>query len=550
MAETEEVLLSTKKAVKEVESLTDAVEKSTGASEEHGETLLDNAKELKFMGVSVNSLSKGIKGSTTAIKNSVKGLKVFKVALAATGIGLIAIALGTLFTVLKKTQGGMNFMTKASNALSAIVGVVIGRIVKLGGALVKIFTKGKFKEGVGELADSFKGVGFEMALAVAITNKMSDALALLEEHQIENISLDAERRFQMKELNKEAENTNLTLEQRLIASNKAVAVEKLRLKAAQALAIEELRIAKQTFGLSLKLNEDKRTLAELEAKISQQKEEASERLTTQENKSNILSQAIRTEEEAREAARLLAIQVEIDAKAEADAKEVLRAQGVRDEMKRIEDEKTANAIAAAAELEAFDEEVKRKQLEREQTIATAKLGIINSTLNAIARNVRRGSLAAKAISIVQALIFAAVAIAKVIAQTGVLAIVALPAAIAATGAAIATIRNAVIPPAPRFAVGGFIKGPSHALGGVMINAEGGEGMINARSMAMPGVRAAASALNQRGGYGIQFQDGGIIPRGLDTDVGRIRPEIVPVLAVDDLHAVEAIKLEIEERAEL
>ncbi|KKL23181.1 hypothetical protein LCGC14_2427940, partial [marine sediment metagenome] len=62
--------------------------------------------------------------------------------------------------------------------------------------------------------------------------------------------------------------------------------------------------------------------------------------------------------------------------------------------------------------------------------------------------------------------------------------------------------------------------------------------------------AAASALNQRGGYGIKFQDGGIIPRGLDTDIGRIRPEIVPVLAVDDLHAVEAIKLEVEERAEL
>ncbi|KKK55857.1 hypothetical protein LCGC14_3070360, partial [marine sediment metagenome] len=81
---TEEVLISTDKAVKEIDSLTSAVDRSTGASEEHGETLLDTAKDMKFMGVSVNGLAKGLKGTIGMLKNSVKGLKIFKVALAAT----------------------------------------------------------------------------------------------------------------------------------------------------------------------------------------------------------------------------------------------------------------------------------------------------------------------------------------------------------------------------------------------------------------------------------------------------------------------------------
>ncbi|KKL87239.1 hypothetical protein LCGC14_1936710, partial [marine sediment metagenome] len=519
MAEAEEVLISTDKAVKEIDSLTSAVDRSTGASEEHGETLLDTAKDMKIMGISVNSVSKGLKGTIGMLKNSVKGLKIFKVALAATGIGLIVVALGSLVAVMTRTQKGMNFVTKATNALKAIFNVLIDRVIKFGGGLIKLFS-GKVKEGFADMTESFKGITAEIVEEVAITNELSDALALLEEHQIVNIELDAERRAEMKLLNKQAEDINLTLEQRLIASNKAVAVEKLRLQASQKLAKEELRIAAQEHAISESTNADDRKLAELRAKISQQQEEANERLTTQENKSNLLQQQIRTEEEAREQARLDAIEVERLAKVDAAAAEVLRAQGVRDEMQRIANQKADDAIAAAAREAEYEEGLAKEAIQREETLGQAKLAIINTSLNAIAQNLHRSSLAFKAISIIQALINAAVAVAKVIAQTGVAAVVAVPIALAAIAAAVLTIRNTVIPPPPRFAVGGFIEGPSHALGGVNINAEGGEGMINARSMAMPGVRAAASALNQRGGYGIKFQDGGIIPRGLDTDVGR------------------------------
>lgn len=59
------------------------------------------------------------------------------------------------------------------------------------------------------------------------------------------------------------------------------------------------------------------------------------------------------------------------------------------------------------------------------------------------------------------------------------------------------------PKAPKFADGGDINGPSHASGGVLIEAEGGEGIINKHSMSNPLLRSIASAVNVAGG-GVPF----------------------------------------------
>lgn len=72
---------------------------------------------------------------------------------------------------------------------------------------------------------------------------------------------------------------------------------------------------------------------------------------------------------------------------------------------------------------------------------------------------------------------------------------------------------------PKFGSGGDISGPSHASGGVLIEAEGGEGIINKQSMANPLLRSIASAVNVAGG-GIPFSNVPIFPSvsggGFDT----------------------------------
>lgn len=72
---------------------------------------------------------------------------------------------------------------------------------------------------------------------------------------------------------------------------------------------------------------------------------------------------------------------------------------------------------------------------------------------------------------------------------------------------------------PKFGDGGDVSGPSHASGGVTIEMEGGEGIINKRSMSNPLLRSIASAVNVAGG-GIPFSNVPIFPAvsggGLDT----------------------------------
>lgn len=112
---------------------------------------------------------------------------------------------------------------------------------------------------------------------------------------------------------------------------------------------------------------------------------------------------------------------------------------------------------------------------------------------------------AKAIAIMEAVINMALGISKAVSENPMLG--GLPgSAIAATMGAIqiATIAAEPLPTAGR---GKLLKGKSHAQGGIPIEAEGGEAIINKRSTAM--FRPILSAINQAGG-GVKFAQGGMV----------------------------------------
>lgn len=62
---------------------------------------------------------------------------------------------------------------------------------------------------------------------------------------------------------------------------------------------------------------------------------------------------------------------------------------------------------------------------------------------------------------------------------------------------------------PKFAAGGMINGPSHSSGGTLIEAEGGEFIVNKYAMAQPGVAQMAMALNGVAGPA-KFANGGMV----------------------------------------
>jgi len=117
----------------------------------------------------------------------------------------------------------------------------------------------------------------------------------------------------------------------------------------------------------------------------------------------------------------------------------------------------------------------------------------------------------------QAVINGALAITKVLAQTGTLSPFVIPMIVASTMAQLAVIESQQFAKGgmiEEYANGGMVMGRSHAqggekfaVGGRVVELEGGEAVINKRSTSM--FKGQLSAMNAAGG-GVKFADGGLM----------------------------------------
>ncbi len=126
----------------------------------------------------------------------------------------------------------------------------------------------------------------------------------------------------------------------------------------------------------------------------------------------------------------------------------------------------------------------------------------------------------KAMSIFQIIIETAMAITKALSSTPPPASYVYAALSAAMGAA--ELAAVIAEPLPKASKGKYISGPSHAGGGVNIEAEGGEVIINKRSTAM--YLPLLSAINEAGG-GVpfaKFADGGYVARSAGVSNANIQ----------------------------
>lgn len=543
MPQTEDIIINVdlvgaKDANKGVDDLTKSLKKNTKSTEQaeestenYSNTLIDTAKDTKVFGVSINSLSKSFKGAISTLKGVNIGLKAFKIALAATGIGAIVVALGSLVAVLTKTQGGIDFVSKAMNALQTVIDVVIDRFISFGQGLIKFF-KGDFKEGITEMTNSFKGLGEEIRNEIQASNELTDAFNALEDAKIRNIVQDAKLRAEAKRLEEIAKDETKSIKERILAAQELERVEEQRANRAIELAAEELRILQERNALGTSTREDERAEAELEAELFRLREESSSRQI----KNARIIQQLRRENNA-----------ELVQEAEITSAEVIRInEHQNQELQKTDLQGHFNRLKLkSAELRASAEksraEIDLARMEAEQKAAlTAKLA------NAIAGLLGQESAAGKAFAIAGATINMFEAVSK--ANTLIPPASYIAAAIAvATG--IKAIRDIQGVPIPRvnvastpFADGGPIDGPSHNRGGVWLNAEGGEYIINKNAMRDPVNRAIAESLNNgQQSRGNIFRQGGRVPAPNTLELFNLESAIRkarPVLVLEDLNRVQ------------
>lgn len=277
----------------------------------------------KLTGGLVSGFKKGVAG----IKNGVKAFKSLRVAIAATGIGALLIAFGSLVTFFTKTQRGADILSKATKGLGAAFDVLIDRVSALGerlfnafknpqqtlkdfgnliktniqnrvqgmlellpalGKAISLAFKGQFREAGATAADAMgkvllgvegvtektqnliegtKGLVNEIREESKAAIELEAAQKKLEDREIQMIKTRAETRRDIEKARLIAADQSKTTQERADALQRAIDLEKSLAEEEIAIAAERARIIKEQNALGESMREDLQAEAEAEARV-------------------------------------------------------------------------------------------------------------------------------------------------------------------------------------------------------------------------------------------------------------------------------------------
>jgi len=126
-----EVEIDNKDAVKSMKQMDETIEKTGKDTKKTTEETKEYTSSLESLNDQVEFLPAGLQGAVKGGQGFVKVLKLIKVSIAATGIGLLVLALGALFSWFQRSREGgeelnkiMGFLGSAFNVLLDVVGDV------------------------------------------------------------------------------------------------------------------------------------------------------------------------------------------------------------------------------------------------------------------------------------------------------------------------------------------------------------------------------------------------------------------------------------------
>ena len=325
------------------------------------------AGEFKIMGVSLNSVKAGFVSIGKTAKAS---FATIKAGIMSTGIGVLIIAFGSLLTFFTKTKKGAEILEVAFTGLGAAVSVIVDRVSKFGGAIVKLF-QGDAKGALQDVKGAFTGIGEEISNDTRQAIALKKAFQDLRDSQRELNVETAQRRAEIEALKLIAEDVTKSEQVRLKAAEDAFAIENKLLAERVANAEEAVRIQREQNEINQSMDEDLDALAQKEIDLANIKAESTTKQIELNNKIN-------------------AIQAEAAAKRSADLEELKAADAEREgsliKMASLSLEITDELILADEEYTktVMNNGKKRtdyvKQLQNQQLAATAQFAGALSSL--------------------------------------------------------------------------------------------------------------------------------------------------------------------------
>jgi len=319
------------------------------------------AGEFKVMGVSLNSVKAGFVSVGRTAKAS---FATIKAGIISTGIGALVIAFTSLATFLTKTKKGAELLEVAFAGVGAAISVIVDRVSKFGGAIVKLF-QGNVKGALIDVKGAFTGIGTEIANDTKNAIALKQAFIALRDSERDLNVETAQRRAEIEALKLIAEDVSKSEEERLAAAEEAFKIENDLLDKRVANAEEALRLQQEEMALGENMQEDLDKEAELLINLANIRAESTTKQIELNNKINSIEAEVAAKRAERNQARLDEIAAEKKASddlydaqiAQANAFEVrVKAQADREKAiaKELEDFKKATiqqgfgAAAAAA----------------------------------------------------------------------------------------------------------------------------------------------------------------------------------------------------------
>jgi len=137
----------TEKATQNVDAFNKGLKETDKSTKKLNKDLKDTKGDLTGVQSSADAatggLISGFKNSVGAIKGVVKGFKSLKVALAATGIGLIVVLFASLKEAFEDSEEGANKFSRILGVVGTVVDNFLDLLADLGEAIIGVFENPK-----------------------------------------------------------------------------------------------------------------------------------------------------------------------------------------------------------------------------------------------------------------------------------------------------------------------------------------------------------------------------------------------------------------------
>ena len=230
--EIQDAINKTKKLIKEekqdIKENTKARNKANKALEEAKEEAGDLTGVMELADKATGGLASSLVNVAKGTGNVTKGFKTMKVAIAATGIGLLVVAIGAVATALTNSEAGQNKFNKMMTQIGVVIGNVTDILGNFGNAIMS-FVTGNFdeaRESIGKVTEGIKNFGEETRKEIAIAGELADKRAKADKQERKLLLERAEANRKIAELReKAADKENVTVEERIKAIEEAGRIE-------------------------------------------------------------------------------------------------------------------------------------------------------------------------------------------------------------------------------------------------------------------------------------------------------------------------------------